>query len=453
MKTGVDLTQGPILKKMILFAVPVLLTNLMQQLYNAADIMIIGQFADKTALAAVGATAALTNLIVNLFVGFAAGSNVVCARCYGAHNTQALSRAVHTSFMLAIVLGIPLALLGCLASEVFLGMMGTHEDVIGKAALYMKIYFLGAPASLVFNYGAAILRSVGDTKRPLYILAASGLINVLLNVICVVGFHMDVVGVALGTIAAQYVSAVAIMIIFVKTDSELKLKLRKLKIFVQELKQIALVGIPSGINGAMFSLSNVVLQSAVNSFGPTAMAANSVAGNYSNFAYILVNAGEQACVSFVSQNMGAKRYDRIGKIVMTAMGLTCAVELVYSLTVYFNGDFFLSLFTGDGAVISEARSYMSVVIAPYVLIVPSMIFGSALRGMGKAVLQTVISLVFICLSRVLWVAFVLPLNNVYGMVFVSYPVSWILAAIATGIVFYSTKRSLVKFMGNNLQHR
>lgn len=446
MKAGVDLTQGPILKKMVLFAVPVLLTSLMQQLYNAADIMIVGQFADKTALAAVGATAALTNLIVNLFIGFAAGSNVVCARCYGAHNVQSLSRAVHTSFMLAIILGIPLALLGWFASELFLGIMGTPADVIDKATLYMKIYFLGSPASLVFNYGAAMLRAVGDTKRPLYILAASGIVNVILNVVCVVGFHMDVVGVAIGTIAAQYVSAVVIMVIFIKTDSELKIKLNRLKIYVQELKQIALVGIPSGINGAMFSLSNVVLQSAVNSFGSTVMAANSVAGNYSNFAYILVNAGEQACVSFVSQNIGAKRYDRIGKIVSTAMLMTCAIEAVYSAVVYLNGDFFLGLFTSDSAVIEHAWSYFTVVIATYVLIVPSMIFGSALRGMGKAVTQTVISLVFICLSRVLWVSFVLPFNNVYEMVFVSYPVSWILAAIATAIVFFVTKKNLMKLM-------
>ena len=190
MKAGIDLTQGPILKKMIMFAIPVLLTSLMQQLYNAADIMIIGQFADKTALAAVGATAALTNLIVNLFIGFAAGSNVVCARCYGARNPQALSRAVHTSFMLAIILGIPLSLLGWFASELFLGIMGTPPDVIDKASLYMKIYFLGSPASLVFNYGAAMLRAVGDTKRPLYILAASGIVNVLLNVLCVVVFDL-----------------------------------------------------------------------------------------------------------------------------------------------------------------------------------------------------------------------------------------------------------------------
>lgn len=444
MKAGIDLTEGPILKKMLLFAIPVLFTNLLQQLYNTADSIIVGNFAGTDALAAVGSTAALTNLIVNLFVGFAAGSNVVCARCYGAKDSSSLSRTVHTSFLMAIILGIPLAVLGWVTSENFLGLMGTPDDVIDKAALYMKIYFLGAPAALIFNYGAAMLRAIGDTKRPLYILAASGIINVLLNMLCVIGFHMDVVGVALGTIASQYASAVAVLAIFLRTSSELKLKFKKLKIHLQELKQIALVGIPSGINGCMFSLSNVILQSAVNSFGSTVMAANSVACNYSNFAYILVNAGEQACVSFVSQNMGARKFKRIGRIVMTSMLITCAVELVYSAIICLGGDFFLGLFTKDSAVIEKAWSYLYVVIAPYVLIIPSMIYGSALRGMGQAILQTIISLVFICFSRVLWVAYVMPFNNVYEMVFVSYPVSWILAGVATAVVFYISKHKLVK---------
>ncbi len=444
MKAGVDLTEGPILKKMLMFAIPVLFTNLLQQLYNTADSIIVGNFGGTDALAAVGSTAALTNLIVNLFVGFAVGSNVVCARCYGAKDLKGLSKTVHTSFLLAMILGIPMAVIGWVASESFLSLMGTPDDVIGKAALYMKIYFLGAPAALVFNYGAAMLRAVGDTKRPLYILAASGIINVLLNMLCVIVFKMDVVGVALGTIVSQYVSAVAVLVIFMKTDSELKLKIRELRIYADELKQIVVVGIPSGINACMFSLSNVVLQSAVNSFGKTVMAANSVACNYSNFAYIMVNAGEQACISFVSQNMGAKKYKRIGKIVITAMMITCAVEAVYSVIICLGGDFFLRLFTRDAAVIDKAWSYLYVVIAPYVLIIPGMIYGSALRGMGKAIQQTVISLVFICFSRVLWVEYILPLNNVYEMTFVSYPVSWVLSDVAMAIVFYSTKYKLIK---------
>ncbi len=442
MKAGVDLTEGPILKKFLLFAVPVLLTSLMQQFYNSADIMIIGQFAEKTALAAVGSTAALTNLIVNLFIGFAVGSNVVCARCYGARDGAALSRAIHTSFLMALILGVPLSILGWVASEQFLGLMGTPEDVIEKASLYMKIYFLGAPAAMVYNYGAAVLRAVGDTKRPLYILAGSGIINVLLNLLCVVVFHLDVVGVALGTIAAQYVSAVVIVLIFLRTDSELRVRFENLKLYKNELKQIALVGIPSGINGAMFSLSNVILQSSVNSFGSTVMAANSVAGNYSNFAYIMVNAGEQACVSFVSQNVGAKQYKRIGKIVWVALLVTFAVELVYSMAVYFNGEFLLGFFTKDKEVIKTGMTFLTVVILPYVVIVPSMILGSALRGMGYAMTQTVISLVFICLVRILWVAYVMPLYNVYEMVFVSYPVSWIAAGIATMIAFFMAKKRL-----------
>jgi len=444
MKLGVDLTEGPILKKFIMFAIPVLLTSLMQQLYNAADIMIVGNFADSDALAAVGSTSALTNLIVNIFIGFAIGSNVLCARCFGAHNSQALSRAVHTSFLLAMILGIPLALIGWFASETFLGVMGTPPEVIGKAALYMKIFFLGSPASLVYNYGAAMLRAVGDTKRPLYILAATGIINVIINIVCVVGFGMDVVGVALGTIAAQYVSAVVIMIIYVKTGSEIKLSFGKLKLHKNELRQIAVIGLPAGISSAMFSFSNVLLQSAVNSFGPTVMAANSVACNYSNFAYILVAAGEQACTSFVGQNMGAKKYDRIGRVVVIAHLVTGAAMIVYSIVMGVGADFFLRLFTSDQAVIDNGLKYMYVVIIPYVLIMPSVVLGGALRGMGHSMAQTVINLLFICLVRVLWVTYILPLNNVYEMVFVSYPVSWTCAAIASVVVYLVAKRNLVK---------
>ncbi len=447
MKAGVDLTEGPILKKFIIFAIPVLLTNLMQQLYNAADIMVVGNFADSDALAAVGSTSALTNLIVNLFVGFAVGSNVLCARCYGSHNPQALSRSVHTSFLLAMILGVPLALVGWFASGVFLKIMGTDPAVIDKAELYMKIFFLGSPASLIYNYGAAMLRSVGDTKRPLYILAATGIINVVINVVCVVGFHMDVVGVALGTIAAQYVSAVVILIIYSKTSSEIKLNFKKLKLHKNELKQIVTIGLPAGISSAMFSFSNVLLQSAVNSFGPTVMAANSVACNYSNFAYILVAAGEQACTSFVGQNMGAKKYDRIGKVVMTALSVTGAAMIVYSSVIGSNGEFFLGLFTKDQAVIDNGLKYIYVVVIPYILIMPSVVLGGALRGMGHSMTQTVINLVFICLVRVLWVAYIMPLNNVYEMVFVSYPVSWTLAAVASAVMFLISKRRLVKSEG------
>ena len=440
MKAGVDLTEGPILKKFLLFAFPVLLTSLMQQLYNATDIMIIGKFAQSDALAAVGSTSALTNLIVNIFVGFAVGGNVVCAKCYGARNIPAFSRAVHTSFFLAIILGIPLALVGWFASNMFLGVMGTPDDVIGKASLYMKIYFLGAPASLIYNYGAAILRSVGDTKRPLYILGISGIVNVIINFVCVVFFGMDVVGVALGTIVAQYASAVAILIIFLKSDSEIKLSFRNLKLHKIELKQITLVGFPAGINGAMFSLSNVILQSAINSFGQIVMAANSVASNYANFAYILVAAGEQACISFVGQNMGAKKYERIGKIVNVALWVTGVAVVIYSAVIALDGRFFLGLFTNDSAVIDYGLIYLYVVIIPYVLIMPSVVLGGALRGMGYAMTQTVISLVFICLVRIMWVSFILPINNTYEMVFVSYPVTWVLAAVATWVAYMIAKK-------------
>lgn len=442
MRMGVDFTEGPVLKKFIGFAVPVLITGLMQQFYNSADVMVIGKFAEKSALAAMGATASLTNLIVNLFIGFAVGSNVVCARCYGANDKAGLSRAVNTSLWMGFLLGFPLALIGCSASAYFLELMGTPPDVSGKAALYMRIFFLGSPASLVYNYGAAILRSVGDTKRPLYILAASGLINVILNLVCVLCFHMDVAGVAIGTIAAQYVSAIAIVVIFLGADADLKLDIKKLKVYKSEFKRIAVVGIPAGINGAMFSLSNVILQSAINFFGSTVMAANSVVSNYTSYAYIFVTAGEQACTSFVGQNMGAKKYKRIGKIAAVSIWVTSVATLIFSFVVGLNSQFFLKLFTDDMAVVEKGIMCIKVVIIPYIFIVPSVVLGGALRGMGHALSQTVISLVCICLLRVLWVMFILPINNTYEMVFMSYPVSWILAGIATVAVFLIAKKKI-----------
>ena len=444
MRAGVDLTEGPILKKFIWFAIPVVLTNLIQQLYNSADVMIVGKFAGETALAAVGSTASLTNLIVNLFVGFAVGSNVLCARCYGGQDKNGLSRALHTSILWGLILGFPLAIIGWFSSGFFLKLMGTPSDVIDKATLYMQIYFLGSPASMVYNYGAAVLRSVGDTKRPLYILTASGIINIVLNVLCVVVFKMDVVGVAIGTVASQLISAIAVSAIFMKSNSELKLSLKKLCIHKKELKQIAAVGIPAGINGAMFSLSNVILQSAVNSFGSTVMAANSAATNYTSFEYILVMGGEQACTSFVGQNVGARKIERIGRIVKVALIMTGIACIIYSAVVGLFGDFFLKLFTNEPDVVKYGMVYLRVVIIPYVIIVPSVVLGGALRGMGYAVWQMVISLVFICLVRVLWVAFILPLNNVYEMVFVSYPISWLSAGIAASIVFWIAQRKLLK---------
>lgn len=443
MKAGVDLTQGSILKKFLLFAIPVLLTSFMQQLYNSADTMVVGKFAGEIALAAVGSTASLTNLIVNLFVGFAVGSNVICARYYGAHDNKGFSKALHTSLLLGLILGFPLALIGWFASSYFLEIMGTPYDVIDKATLYMRIYFLGSPASLVYNYGAAVLRAVGDTKKPLYILLGSGIINVFLNLLCVIVFKMDVVGVALGTIVAQLVSAVAVVVIFLRADTELRLDIKKLRLYPRELKQISLTGIPAGINSAMFNLSNVILQSAVNSFGSTVVAANSVAGNYSSFAYTFVAAGEQTCTSFVGQNMGAKRYDRIGKIVKIALSVTGAAVMLYSAIIALNGEFFLGFFTNEPEVVKYAMVYVKLVIIPYVLIMPSVVLGGALRGMGYAVSQTVISLIFICLVRVLWVAFILPLNHTYEMVFISYTVSWVAAALASLVVFLNVKRKLV----------
>ncbi len=440
MKIGEKLTEGPILKKFLLFMIPVLLSNFMQQLYNAADSVIVGRFAGENALAAVGATSALTSLMVNLFVGLSVGSNVVCANCYGANDEEGLSRALHTSILLGIVLGIPLVFAGWFLSETLLGLMGTPVDIMGKAELYMKIIFLGVPAALVYNYGSAVLRAAGDTKRPLYILMISGIINVLLNLLCVIIFKMDVAGVAIGTIVSQLVSAVAVVVIFLRADVGPKLTLKKIKINLRELKNIMAIGLPAGISGTMLRISNVLVQSFINSFGVTVVAANSVAGNYSAFSWIIAVAGEQAATSFVGQNMGARKYDRVNKTVKIATLVTCLLMAIYSVVVVLNGKFFLGFFTDEPAVIEYGIIYLTLVVAPYVLFVPNATFGGALRGMGYALTQTIISFMFICVARVLWIIFVLPIKPIYEMVLISYPLSWLAASITTFIAYEITKK-------------
>ncbi len=435
MKIGKNLTEGPILKKFLMYMIPIILSNFMQQLYNSADSVVVGRFAGANALAAVGATTSLTYLMVNFFVGLSVGTNVVCAKCYGADDKEGLSRALHTSVVLGFIIGIPLIFFGRFTSKSFLGLMGTPADVIDKAALYMKIYFLGAPASLIYNYGAAALRAVGDTKRPLYILAFTGILNVALNLLCVIVFRMDVAGVAIGTIAAQYASAVAIIVIFLKTDSELKLSLTKLKIYSADLKKILAVGLPAGLNGTMFEISNVLIQSSINAFGVSVIAANSVGSNYTHFAYILVSAGDQATTSFVGQNMGAKKFDRIKQIIKTAIFVTTAITLIFSLIIVLNGKMFLGFFTHEPAVIDYGLIYLSIFITPYFLFAPGTVIGGALRGMGYAVTQTVLSLVFVCALRVVLVLLVSAFCPSYNLVLASYPVSWIALSIASLIAY------------------
>lgn len=447
MKKGIDLTEGPILKQFIKIAVPIMLTSFIGMFYNIADTAVVGKFAGEDAMqavAAVGTSGVLVALLVNFFMGLAVGSNVVCANYYGARNYDGFSRTLHTSVMLGIVLGVPLAVFGWVASEPLLRMMGTPDDVIDKAALYMKIYFSGTPVSMLNWYATSILRAMGDTKKPLYILIASGLLNIVLNIVCVVGLGMDVAGVAIGTVASQLYSTVSILRYMTKIESEIRLSVKKLRLHKNEVKQIVKIGIPAGLDSIMFSLSNAVIQSAVNSFGSTVLAANSAAFKYNQLSNTLVAAGQNACVSFVGQNMGAKKYGRIKKVIKTSLIATSVVTITFDGVVALGGRFFMSFFTNEAEVVNIGLKYLYIIVAPFFILGISGILGGSLRGMGYNNAPMIINLLGVCLFRVVWVLFILPLHNTYEMLLLSYPVSWIITLTATLIVYGHAKRKILK---------
>lgn len=444
MKLSVNLTEGPIFKKFVFFAIPLIFTGFLQQMYNVADTVVVGRFASETALAEVGATSSLSALIITLFMGLAVGTNVICAGFFGAEDKNGLERALHTSILMGVVIGIPLTLIGWFGARYFLGVMGTPNDVIDGSVLYMRLYFLGVPANLVFNFGSAVLRAIGNTKKPFQILAVSGIVNVILNLICVVVFKLGVVGVAVGTVAAQVISAIWIVVIFSRKGSETRLRLSKLRIYKREFLKILSIGIPSGLNGIMFSLSNVFVQSAINSFGKTTMAAHSVAWNFMAFSNLLVSASEQGTVSFVGQNMGAKKYARVRSAIKNAMLFSCSATILFSTFIVCQGPNLLGIFTDDAKVVETGLILLNTAISIYVLYVPDMVIGGALRGMGKAILPTAINIIGICAFRVMWVAWVWPLNPTLEMVYYSYGASWLISGIAMAIVYLIVARKELK---------
>lgn len=439
MKFGSNLTEGSIFKKYIFFIVPILLSGFIQQLYNAADTMVVGKFVGDTALAAVGATASLTNLILNLFLGLAVGTNAVCSRFYGAGNKEALHKTIHTSILLATVSGAVLAIIGLFLSGTFLNIMGTPQDVISDATLYMQIYFAGAPASMIYNFGSAVLRAAGDTKRPLYILMISGLVNVLLNLFCVIVLDLGVAGVAIGTIASQLISAVMVIWLLIKSNTEFKLDLLRLRIYKKELGKIAATGIPSGLNGIMFSASNVIIQSTINSFGRLAIAGATAATNLEVFGFLILSSVEQGVVTFVGQNMGAGKFDRVKAVTKIALIIALSGATLFMLLTKFAGDTLLGFFADEASydgVVKMGMAKLSIATASFILFAPNQVLTGVLKGMGRAVESTIINAIFVCILRVVWIFAAFPLNPVLEMVYYSYPVTWGASSAAMIIVYF-----------------
>lgn len=439
----IDMVNGPILKKMLLFTIPLMFSSILQLLFNAADIVVVGRFAGDNSLAAVGCNGALINLMTNVFLGLSVGGNVLAARDYGAGDEEELSKTVHTAMLLGIISGLVLTVAGVIFAPQLLELMQTPENVLPLAALYLRIYFLGMTAMMVYNFGSALLRSIGDTKRPLYYLVAAGVINVILNLVFVIAFRMDVAGVGLATVISQCVSALLVVRCMMREQGGIRLIPRRLHIYKDKLIQIVQVGLPAGFQGAVFSLSNVVIQSSVNLFGETVVAGNSAAMNLEGFVYVSMNAFHQAAISFTSQNVGAGRRERIGKILLTAEGCVIVTGLLFGWVMYGFGRPLLHIYSNSSHVIDAGMVRMRIILLPYALCGMMDVVVGVLRGMGYSVGPMIMSLIGACGLRLVWIAtvFQIPQFHNISTVYVSYPITWAITLVAQLLLYvYASKK-------------
>lgn len=441
---SLDMTKGPWLKKILIFSLPLMLTGLLQMVYNTADIVVVGRFAGPASLAAVGATSSLVNLILNIFLGMAMGSGVMSARYIGAEDEDRLSKCVHTAMSLSIICGIFVSIFGFFMSEKLLILMDSPADVLPLSKLYLQIYFLGAPASLVYNFGAAIVRSTGDTKRPLYILTSTGLVNIGLNLLLVINFHMDVAGVAIATITAQYISAILIVIRLFRIEGACRISLKKLKIHANELKKILLIGVPAGIQNSLFSFSNVVIQSTVNSFGSTAMSGITAGSNFESFVYICTNAISQTTMTFSSQNMGARNYDNLGKIYKRCILLSILIGGGMSAVGVIFRNQVVGIFSTDPEVIEIGAARLAMILPFYSFCSLMDVGGGQLRGMGKSFEPMIITLLGSCGIRLLWVFLFFPKNPTLLYLYWAYPISWSVTFFVLFAFYFIIKRKIVR---------
>ena len=419
-----DMTEGPLLPKILRFSGPLILTGILQLLYNAADVIVVGNFAGHEALAAVSSTGSLINLLVNVFMGLSVGASVVIARKYGARDLPGLRRAEHTAMTVALFMGVGVGVMGFLLARPMLELMDSPPDVIDGAALYVRIYFLGMPANMLYNFGAAALRAVGDTKRPMIYLMISGLVNVLLNLLLVIVFHLDVAGVAIATVASQVVSMVLVVLCLLRSPGAIRLNLRECRVHWPSLGEIIRIGLPAGLQGSLFSISNVLIQSSVNSFGSLVVAGNGVASNLEGFVYTAMNAQHQACMTFASQNYGAGKYDRVKKTLWCCLGIVVVIGLGMGMLVYAFGAPLMSLYNTDPEVIRNGMIRMSIILPTYFLCGMMDVMVGEMRGIGYSILPMIVSLTGACLLRIVWIMTIFAQNHTLTTLYMSYPVSW-----------------------------
>ncbi len=445
-KFELDMTKGSIFKNIIFFAIPLMLTSILQLLYNAADLVVVSRFAGSNAMASVGATASVTNLILNISIGLSVGGSVVVARKFGEKDDKGMHRAVHTAMLLGAIVGALTSIAGLVFSKPLLVLMGTPEgEVLDGAVLYMQIIFLGVPASVTYNFGAAILRALGDTRRPLYILACTGIVNVILNLILVIVFHMEVAGVAIGTITANYLSVIAILVIFVRAKTSYKLEFKKLKIYKQELLKILQIGLPAGIQGSFFSLSNTVIQSAINSFGAAAIAGSAAGVNIEGFMYVSMNAFYQAVLTSVSQNYGAGDKKRINKSIYISILCVVVVGVILGTICTMFAKQLLGIYIIDSPqAIEIGVRRMTIVCAFYFLLGVMEVLTGALRGIGCSVVSAVNSFVGACGFRIFWAAVLLPMYRSIEFLFLCMPLSWLVVCVMHFVTLLIVKPRMFK---------
>ena len=431
---------GSILDKLISFSIPLMLSGILQLLFNAVDIIVVGRFTGSEALAAVGSTTALINVFVNFFIGISLGSNVLAARFFAAGKDKEMSETVHTAITLALISGVGMGIIGVLAAKGALMLMDTPDNVLNLSTLYMRIYFVGMPFFMLYNYGAAILRAVGDTKRPLLFLIISGSVNVVLNLIFVIRFHMGVAGVAIATVISQAISCVLVLRCLYRTESSYQLRFSRLGMKAKYVKQIFQVGVPAGIQSTIINFSNVLLQSSVNSFGSVAMAGYTAANNILGFLYVSINSVTQACMSFTSQNYAVRRFKRMDKILLECLGLTVAVSLVFGGGSYLFGSELMHIYTKSADVVACGVDIMLYTTVTYFLCGMMDLFPVALRGMGHSAVPMILSVIGTVGTRIVWIYLVFPYHRALDFLFISYPVSWLLTIIMQVICFYFVRK-------------
>lgn len=439
-----DMCSGSVLRKMLMFAVPLVCSSVLQLLFNAADIVVVGRFAGDNSLAAVGSNTALINLLTNLFIGLSVGANVLTGLSYGAKKDKDLSETVHTAMLLSVFSGILLTIGGILTARQILIWMQAPSEVLNLATLYLKIYFIGMPGMMIYNFGSAILRAVGDTKRPLFYLSGAGVVNVALNLLFVIGMKMDVAGVAAATVISEYISAVLIVRCLMKEESGIRLIPAKLHIHKDKLLRILKIGLPAGFQGIIFSLANVMIQSSVNLFGATVVAGNSAAANIEGFVYVSMNAFYQSTLSFTSQNMGAGKKERIQRILLSGQICVIVVGLIFGNACVIFGRQLLSVYSSSSEVIAAGMDRMKVISSTYALCGMMDVMVGTLRGVGYSVMPMIVSLVGACGLRLVWLATVFQIEAFHNVqtIYISYPISWMITLSAHIICFLWVRRRL-----------